>query len=49
MPAAGKEIAVGGITINRIADGKIVERWGYWDTLGMLRQFGVVKAPEQNG
>ena len=49
MPAASKEIAVGGITISRIAGGKIVERWGYWDTLGMLRQFGVVKAPDQIG
>jgi len=47
MPAAGKEIAVGGITINRIADGRIVERWGYWDTLGMLRQFGVVPPRER--
>jgi steroid delta-isomerase-like uncharacterized protein len=50
MPAtAGREIAVGGITINRVANGKIVERWGYWDTLGMLRQFGVVKPPGQIG
>ena len=47
MPAAGVEITVGGITINRVADGKIVERWGYWDTLGMLRQFGVAPPRER--
>jgi steroid delta-isomerase-like uncharacterized protein len=49
MPAADKEITVSGITINRIANGRIIERWGNWDTVGMLRQFGVINAPEQIG
>ncbi len=38
----GKESTVTGLTIDRIADGKLVESWNNWDTLGMLRQLGVV-------
>ena len=33
-----------GINILRVCDGKIVERWGRVDELGMLRQLGVVAA-----
>jgi hypothetical protein len=32
---------VTGITISRVADGKIVEEWQNWDTLGMKEQLGV--------
>ncbi|MGH3104200.1 MAG: ester cyclase [Gaiellaceae bacterium] len=38
----GKESTVTGLTIDRIKDGKIVESWNNWDTLGMMRQLGVV-------
>jgi steroid delta-isomerase-like uncharacterized protein len=38
----GKEATVTGLTIDRIKDGKIVESWNNWDTLGMLRQLGIV-------
>jgi steroid delta-isomerase-like uncharacterized protein len=33
-----------GINVFRVHDGKIVERWGRVDELGMLRQLGVVPA-----
>jgi steroid delta-isomerase-like uncharacterized protein len=46
---SGKQVRVTGITINRVADGQIVERWGNWDTLGMLRQLGVVPKLDQIG
>jgi predicted ester cyclase len=39
---SGADVAVTGITINRIANGKIVERWGNWDTLGMLQRLGAL-------
>jgi hypothetical protein len=32
----------------RIADSKIVERWGEWDALGMMQQLGAFPAPEQS-
>lgn len=40
----GKQVAVPGIHIMRIADGKIVEHWAQADDLGMMRQLGVVPA-----
>ncbi|MEV0059992.1 ester cyclase [Nocardia sp. NPDC050718] len=44
MHATGKSAVVQGITINRFRDGKIVESWACWDTLGMMQQLGVVQA-----
>ena len=38
----GKRIAVGGIDIFRIADGKIVDWWSVNDSLGMMQQLGMV-------
>ena len=38
----GKEATVSGITISRFRDGKVVEEWTNWDTLGMLVQLGAV-------
>jgi steroid delta-isomerase-like uncharacterized protein len=40
----GKEATVSGMTIDRWADGKIVESWTNWDTLGLLQQLGAVPA-----
>jgi steroid delta-isomerase-like uncharacterized protein len=42
IPPTGTPIAASGITIQRFADGKIVEGWTIFDTLGILRQLGVV-------
>jgi steroid delta-isomerase-like uncharacterized protein len=47
IPATGREIEVGGVTIVRFEDGQIVEHWLYNDGLGMLRQLGAIPAPEQ--
>jgi steroid delta-isomerase-like uncharacterized protein len=44
LPASGRSSTVTGMTIDRIEDGKIVESWGNWDTLGMLQQLGAVPA-----
>lgn len=46
VPATHRRVSVGGITIDRIEDGKIAETWVYWDTLGMLQQLGAVPAPQ---
>lgn len=47
VPATGKRVEVRGVQVGRFADGKIVERWGATDELGILRQLGAqVTAPE---
>ncbi len=38
----GKQVTVTGIFIARITGGKIVDKWGNQDDLGMLQQLGVV-------
>lgn len=38
----GKRATVTGISISRIANGKLVEDYSNWDTLGMLQQLGAV-------
>lgn len=35
-----------GISIDRLAGGKIVEHWENWHRLGLMQQLGVVPAPE---
>ena len=44
LPPTGKQVAVPGIVIARIAGGKIVEQWGLDDRLAMLQQLGVIPA-----
>jgi steroid delta-isomerase-like uncharacterized protein len=44
IPPTGRSIAVTGISIARIVDGKIIESWNNWDALGMMQQLGVVSA-----
>ena len=39
---SGKRSTVTGITFEHYKDGKAVEFWSNWDTLGMLQQLGVV-------
>jgi predicted ester cyclase len=41
----GHDVVLRGINIFRVADGKIVERWGRLDDLGLLQQLGLVSAP----
>ena len=43
----GNRVAITGIDILRIADGKIVEHWGNFDDLGMMQQLGVIPEPGQ--
>ena len=45
IPPTGKQAAVTGITIDRFANGKIVESWYNFDALGLLQQLGVIPAP----
>lgn len=47
IPATLKPVKLSGITIFRVADGKIVEEWTHMDTLGLMQQLGVVPSPQQ--
>jgi steroid delta-isomerase-like uncharacterized protein len=38
--ATGKPIAFSGVTVLRVAGGKVAEHWGYFDLTGFLRQVG---------
>ena len=48
-PASGANLEVSGMTLNRIKDGRIVERWGNWNTIGMLQQMGVLPPLDKIG
>ncbi len=45
IPPTGRTGKVAGITFSRLADGRIVERWGNSDDLGLLQQLGVIPKP----
>ena len=44
VPTTGKRISARGMQIARFEDGKMVERWGSSDELGILKQLGVEPA-----
>jgi predicted ester cyclase len=41
-PPTGRRVTGGGITIDRIANGRIVESWQEFDTLSLAQQLGVL-------
>lgn len=45
VPPSGRTVSLPGINIWRVRDGRIVERWGRLDELGLLRQLGLVNLP----
>src|SRR5262249_10172319 len=42
----GKSVYVDGQLLSHIVDGKFVEEWVHWNTLGLLRQIGAVPPPK---
>jgi len=44
IPRTGRRFSVTGISVARIANGKIAESWNSWDALGLMQQLGVVSA-----
>lgn len=44
VAATGRVVRFQGIEIIRVAAGKIVERWGEWDGIGLLEQLGAFRA-----
>jgi steroid delta-isomerase-like uncharacterized protein len=44
MPATGKKTTTIGVMTSKIKDGKVIEAWSLFDSLGLLQQLGVVPA-----
>jgi flavin reductase (DIM6/NTAB) family NADH-FMN oxidoreductase RutF/predicted ester cyclase len=42
VPPTGRRVAVSGITISRIRDGRIVEDWTSWNKHGLLATLGII-------
>jgi steroid delta-isomerase-like uncharacterized protein len=41
VAATGRRVRVDGLILDRVADGRIVERWEQWDQAGMMQQLGL--------
>ena len=46
-PPTGNRMEITGISIERISEGKVVESWDRYDTLGMMQQLGHIPSPEE--
>ena len=49
IPPTGKSFTVSGMTVDQIANGKIIQSWINWDTLGLMQQIGVIPKLGQGG
>jgi steroid delta-isomerase-like uncharacterized protein len=47
IPASGKPVSVSAVSIWRVAEGKLVNEWVNWDSLGMMQQIGVIPTSSQ--
>jgi steroid delta-isomerase-like uncharacterized protein len=47
IPPTNKKVTMWVISIDHVADGKVVEEWERSDTLGFMQQLGVVPTPEK--
>jgi ketosteroid isomerase-like protein len=45
IPPTGKSIAMTGIEIFRIKEGKIIELWGEANLMGLMQQLGILPVP----
>ncbi len=40
MPATGKKMSFNGVRITKIENGKIIEKWAYYNQLPLYKQLG---------
>ncbi len=45
IPATGRAVQISGTTLFRMADGKIAEEWTCANSLGLMKQLGLLPAP----
>ena len=41
VPATGRRVRINGLILDRVAGGKVVERWEQWDQMSMMQQLGL--------
>jgi steroid delta-isomerase-like uncharacterized protein len=41
LPPTGRRVRINGLILDRVAAGKVVERWEQWDQMGMMQQLGL--------
>ena len=41
VPATGRRVRIDGLILDRVAGGKVVERWEQWDQASMMQQLGL--------
>jgi steroid delta-isomerase-like uncharacterized protein len=46
VPPTGKRLVLDGMTVFRVVNGQITERWGVLDMLSVMRQLGLIPEPE---
>ena len=46
VAATGRQVSFEFFHIFRLAEGRIVERWGLVDAMGLLTQLGAIPAPQ---
>jgi len=49
MPATNKQISIEGIDVIAIKDGKATNRWGFFDSMKMMNQLGLMNPPPGQG
>ena len=45
LPPTGRAVVTGGIQIERVSNGQIVEHWRKSDDLGLMQQLGAIASP----
>ena len=48
LAPTGRKIKIRGVQISKFKDGKMIERWGSSDELGLLQQLGIAVLPAQS-
>lgn len=49
LPPTGRRVRFSGAAFDRVAEGRIVEEWVYFDLFDLLVQLGVAPAPGRSG
>ena len=49
IPPTGKRLRFSGISIYRLAEGKVAEVWEEFDRLGLMQHLGVILTPGETG